>query len=132
MVITYRMSSPIFLTTNSSNIDLIDYFLNSISYVLPSDGIVYRKLALTSMNDTELCYGSVTVGNTIYTKQESQCFSCAIVNVSVDPVLISYLEYLIPKALATSATTVFINGTSYNCNTLITISGKPYYILNIV
>jgi hypothetical protein len=129
MVITYRMSSPIFLTTNSSNIDLIDYFLNSISYVLPSDGIVYRKLALTSMNDTELCYGSVTVGNTIYTKQESQCFECAIVS---DSTLITHLEYLVSKALATSATTVFINGTSYNCNTLITVSGKPYYILNIV
>ncbi len=67
--------TTIYISNNSSNIDLIDYFLNSISYVSSSN--VTKSLIFSKINNTENVLGTVVVDNkTTYTKSENLCHSC--------------------------------------------------------
>ena len=116
----------LFLSMNSSNIDLIDYLINSLSYVSYNNSSVTKTLTL-STNETPICLGTIVVNNnTTYSKQENQCYQCGIVT---DTDLINTLNFLSNYAITIGVINIIIDGDNYQCNSYISISGKPYYIL---
>ena len=116
--------TTIYISNNSSNIDLIDYFLNSISYVTSSN--ITKSLTLKTINNEENCLGQIIVDNkTTYTKSENQCYTCATIT---DQTLINTLNIFSSNAIPMSTINISINGTTYYCNSSISISNKNYYI----
>jgi hypothetical protein len=111
---------------NSSNIDLIDYLINSLSYVSYSNSSVTKTLTLSTNGNGSNCLGTIVVNNTTYSKQENQCYSCGIVT---DTDLINTLNFLSNYAITIGVINIIIDGDNYQCNSYLTISGKPYYIL---
>ena len=121
--------TTIYISNNSSNIDLIDYFLNSISYVSSSN--VTKSLIFSKNNNTENVLGTVVVDNkTTYVKSENLCYSCCIIT---DQTLIDTLNIFSSDVVAMSNIYVSFEGigVNYYCNSFISISNKNYYILKI-
>ena len=119
--------TTIYISNNSSNIDLIDYFLNSISYVSSSN--ITKSLILKTIDNQENCVGKVIIDDkTIYTKSENQCYTCATIT---DENIVNTLNIFSSNAIPMSNINISINETSYYCNSFISISNKNYYILKI-
>ena len=116
----------IYLTINSCNIDLLDYFITSLSYPEVITTIV-RTLSLKKIDGVDTCLGSVLIGNTTeYIKKENQCFECSIVT---DETLINHLDYFNASAITIPTTNIISENESYQCNSYLSINGRPYYIL---
>jgi len=126
------MSLPnLLLSLNINNIDLVDYFINNVSNNLfINNGIITRTLTLTTTNGIDTCLGTVIFNNVTYSKLENQSFTNALVS---DTTFITNLSFFLSTfSIPLLSTTIIINGTNYICKSYITISGKPYYVLNLV
>ena len=116
-----------YISNNSSNIDLIDYFLHSISYVSSSN--ITKSLTFTKINNEDNCLGQIIIDDkTTYTKSENLCYTCCIIT---DQSLIDILNIFSSNAIPMSNIYVSIEGVNYYCNSFISISNKNYYILKI-
>jgi hypothetical protein len=122
-------SISLLLTNNINNIDLIDYFVNNVTMPMPTfpGQQVDRTLLLYKDNQFDKCKGVVVREGTTYTKEETREYASAIVT---DQTFINNLTYFINMfSVYIDLTTVNIEGTSYVCNSYISLSGKKYYIL---
>ena len=125
-------SIPLLLTNNINNYDLIDYFVNNATMPLgirPAE-IVDRTLILSTVDGLEKCKGVVITEGVTYTKEETRNYTSALVS---DQTFISNLSYFINMfRIDIPLTTVSVDGTNYQCNSYISLSGKLYYILTSV
>ena len=117
----------IYLTINSCNIDLLDYFITSLSYPATINTSIVRTMTLNKIDGIDTCLGSVLIGNiTEYIKKENQCFECSIVT---HETLINHLNYFNSNSISIPTTNIIIENESYQCNSYLSINGRPYYIL---
>jgi hypothetical protein len=125
-------SIPLLLTNNINNYDLIDYFVNNVTmpFGIRPDETVDRTLILSTVDGLEKCKGVVVREGVTYTKEETRNYTSALVS---DQTFISNLTYFINMfRIDIPLTTVSVDGTNYQCNSYISLSGKPYYILTSV
>jgi hypothetical protein len=125
-------SIPLLLTNNINNYDLIDYFVNNATMPLGirPDEIVDRTLILSTVDGLEKCKGVVITEGVTYTKEETRNYTSALVS---DQTFITNLTYFINMfRIDIPLTTVSVDGTNYQCNSYISLSGKLYYILTSV
>ncbi len=130
------MSSTILLTNNNTNINLIQYFIESLTtlQILTQSYKVSRTLELYTNDNIEICKGTVKlnnihiVHNPIFEKIENINYSTAIIT---DPDFINNMLYFINNFSKTILDTIIIiNDVKYSCNKYIELGGKNYYILS--
>jgi len=125
-------SIPLLLTNNINNYDLIDYFVNNVTmpFGIRPDETVDRTLILSTVDGLEKCKGVVVREGVTYTKEETRNYTSSLVS---DQTFITNLTYFINMfRIDIPLTTVSVDGTNYQCNSYISLSGKPYYILTSV
>jgi hypothetical protein len=121
------MSVQLLLSRNSSNLDLVDSFLNSITNYYDDNTPITRVLDLTTNNGVETVKGTVTINDTVFTKTNATNYSSAVVN---DQTFINNLSVFISSfQLNIVPLTVNLDGNTYYCNSYITLGPKRFYIL---
>ena len=113
--------SRIYLTFNSSNLDLIDTYINSISFPYYTTDSISKSLELKTVDNVEICTGTIISNNTRYMKQKNEYYSCAIVT---DLSQISTLDYLNIYKNDIPQINIIIDNTSYSCSSFISISSN--------